>query len=385
MQEIKEQMESLANDWNAFQRTNDEAIKAGKEDSAAVKERLAKIEESMAKKEDLIERMDKVEAAVKRTGVSGEDHEGTPKEDREAFQAYLRSGIKTHAMSSYADPEGGYTVIPEMDKEITRVLNETSPMRQFATVKTIGTDEYQRLQRVGRPTARWSDRESVPDETSTTEFQKIRIKIHKLEALPRIPMDLINDSTIDIEGEVRDSLVEEFSLMENQAFVTGDGTNQPKGILDYDAGTGQGQVERINSGDALLVTDNGLVALVDALKDAYRQNGRFYMNRRTRGLVKRLRDGDGNYLWQPNFQQGEPMTLLGYPVSTFEDLPDVAANSNPIIFGDMKKAYKVIDRQGLRFMVDPYTSKGYFVYYTSKRVGGGVDNFEAVKILSIAA
>lgn len=386
MLEIKETMDGLAKDWDVFKQTHSKALEKGEVELGVVKEKLAKIEGSMSKAEDLIESMQKIEAAAKRSGVAKEETQENA-EEREAFRAYFRSGKESamEKMSSYSDPAGGYTIIPELDREITRVINETSLVRQFATVKSIGTDQYEKMQRVGRATARWRDREAGAQETSRPNFEKISIKVHELEAMPSLPSNLVNDSVIDIEAEVRDAVAEEFSLAEGLAFIQGNGSGQPRGLLSYDAGTSWGQIEQVNSGDASLLTADGLQAMVTALKDGYRQGARWYMNRLTRGAARTLKDGQGNYLWQPNFQQGEPMSILGYPVTSFEDMPDVAVNALPIIFGDLKKAYKIIDRTGTRVLVDPYSDKPNILYYTTKRVGGGVDNFEAIKIQVIAA
>ena len=192
-----------------------------------------------------------------------------------------------------------------------------------------------------------------------------------------------------LAAEVEDA----FAAQETQAFVTGDGTNKPKGFLSYatvaDADQAWGQIGYVASGAAggfaaTSPTDR-LIDLVYAPKAQYRPNGRFVMNRKTVSAVRKFKDADGNYVWQPAARLGENASLLGYPVTEIETMPDVAANSLSIAFGDFQRGYLIVDRAGVRVLRDPYSAKPYVLFYTTKRVGGGVQDFDAIKVMKFAA
>lgn len=283
------------------------------------------------------------------------------------------------SLASASDPAGGYFVMPEMDSEITRVLNETSPIRSIARVVTIGSDQYEKMQNTDYAGARWADRDVAPSETTTPTFKKLSIKAWMMEAEPRISQDLLDDAFINIEQELMSSVIEAFSLLENTAFVTGDGVGQPRGFLDYASGTSWGQVEQIVSGSAATLTFNGIIDLVYGLKDGYLPRARFVMKRSTVAVIRKLVDGNGNPLWMPGFG-AEPPTIMGYPLVRAADMPAVTNDALSVAFGDFSQGYYVIDRLGTRILRDPYTAKPFVKFYTTKRVGGGINNYEAIKI-----
>ncbi|MBL7684880.1 MAG: phage major capsid protein, partial [Deltaproteobacteria bacterium] len=207
---------------------------------------------------------------------STEYYKNVPQKNKETLKngmlAYMKGGIdnisaeQKHAMSSYGDPMGGYLITPELDREITKFLIETSPIRQVARIRTVSTDMYEKPQRTGRPAAVWRNRETpVSSDTAAPTYGKIQIKVHDVDARPLIPSNLINDSYADVEAEVREALAEEFSAAENNAFVTGDGDGQPRGFLNYPAGNTYGKIEQINSGSGSALTPDGIRDLIGSL------------------------------------------------------------------------------------------------------------------------
>lgn len=182
----------------------------------------------------------------------------------------------------------------------------------------------------------------------------------------------------------------EFAKKEGAAFVSGTGSNQPYGILTYVTGAANaarhpyGAIALVNSGAATALTGDGIVNLVYALPSAFAANAKFFGSRPTMATVRLLKDGQGNYLWQPSYTAGQPSTLVGYPVVEVPDMPAIAANAVPLLFGDMAETYLVVDRIGISVLRDPYSNKPYVHFYTVKRVGGGVKNPEAMRGQKIA-
>lgn len=210
--------------------------------------------------------------------------------------------------------------------------------------------------------------------------------------MPAATQTLLDDAYADVDEWLADEVEASFSAQESTAFVTGDGSAKPKGFLSYDmiadASHALNKIGFILSGGAGAFAASNpadkLIDLVYALKSQFRPNARFVMNRRTVSSVRKLKDGDGNYLWRPG-AAGESASLLGYPVTEIEDMPDISANAYSIAFGDFRRGYLIVDRQGARVLRDPYSMKPYVLFYTTKRVGGGVQNFDAIKVMKFAA
>lgn len=400
--EIKQAVDSIHSAFAEFKATQKEVI--AQEVKGALDPLLAekfdRINDAITKAEDAKDAAEKAQAMAQARREVEQKADGLSAEQREirsAFLKYVAQGenklneketnlliTHTKALSSGSDTAGGYTVMPQFDTEITRVLNETSPVRRVATVKQVSSDQYEKLQRTDRAGAAWADRDAAPTETDTPTFKKLTIKAWKLAAEPQISQDLLDDSFINIEQELMNAVIEEFELTENTAFVSGDGVGQPRGFLSYDAGTSWGQIEQVASGNASALTYNGLIDLVYSLKDAYLARAAFMMKRSTVAAIRKLADSQGNPLWQPGFGS-EPATLLGYPIVRANDMPAIASNALAIAFGDFSRGYTIIDRVGTRILRDPYTSKPFVKFYTTKRVGAAVDNFEAIKLQKISA
>lgn len=313
-----------------------------------------------------------------------------------AFEQMMRKGDMSpevaKALSVGSDPDGGYMVTPGTNGRIVSKVFETSPLRQFASVQAIGTDALEGTLDLDEASSGWVSETETRAETGTPQIQKWRIPTHELYAKPRATQKMIDDSMIDIEAWLSNKVSEKFARDEATAFVNGDGISRPRGFLTYPSGTTliPRSIQRHNTGvnGGFLTTGAGGDVVLDAiysLKMAYRNGARFAMNRTTIGTVRKVKDGDGNYIWQPGLAAGEPSTLAGYQIAEFEDMPDPATDSLSIAFANWSEAYQIVDRIGIRVLRDPYSAKPYVEYYTTKRVGGDVLNFEAIKLIEFTA
>jgi HK97 family phage major capsid protein len=294
-----------------------------------------------------------------------------------------------------SDPDGGYVVPDQMESTIDRVLGTVSAMRSIARVISISAGTYKKLVNQGGATGGWvGERESRP-ETSTPTLSELTFPAMELYANPAATQTLLDDARISIEQWLADEVSIVFAEKEGAAFISGTGVNQPRGLLSYDtvadASYAWGKLGYVVSGVTAALTDgthNGADALTDlvySIKQGYRQNSRFLMNRKTQAAIRKFKSKTEElYLWQPSIQVGQPATILGYPVTDDDNMPDATAGGNlPIAFGDFQRGYLIVDRMGIRVLRDPFTNKPYVHFYTTKRVGGGVQNFEAIKLLKI--
>ena len=313
---------------------------------------------------------------------------------KEAFSKFLRKGPEgmtpdeRHAMSGYSDPDGGYLVLPHISKAIIERIYLTSPMRQLADVETIGTNLFKEPIENTLADAKWTEREADGTETNTPRYGMLEVPVFGMEANPKVPLNLLEDASWDVEARLKNSLSIKFALLENTGFITGDGKGMPRGILSYTSGTDPslGQIQQVTSGGATSITPDKLIDLVYTLKSGYRNGASWVMNALTQAAVRKLKDSQNQYLWQPGLQAGQPATLLGYPVVEFADMPDVAASSLSIAYGNFREGYKIIDHaKGFGVLPNPYSASGYMIWNARRRVGGAVKNHEAIKLMVTSA
>jgi HK97 family phage major capsid protein len=313
------------------------------------------------------------------------------KEYSAAFRAHFAKGEVQAALNKGADDQGGYLTPVEWDRTITDRLVETSPMRQLATVQPVTGTGFTKLFNMGGTSSGWVGETDPRPETATGTFAALGFGWGEIYANPAATQQILDDSAIDLEAWLAGEVQTEFSKQEGVAFWSGNGVNKPFGILTYVTGGANaakhpfGAIEAINSGAAADITSDGVLDLIYDLPTAFTGNARFAMNRRTLGKIRKLKDGQGNYLWQPSYVAGQPSTVVGFAATEVPDMPDVAANSTPVLFGDFKRTYLILDRQGVRVLRDPYTKKPYVLFYTTKRVGGGVMNTEPMRALKVSA
>lgn len=417
--EISQAVENINRDFNELKsdlQKKHEKLVTKEHVDAMLLEKMDRINDAITKSEDALEAAEKAQAMAKAMRIAANEFEEKIKEGkrrhtdpelRKAFVKFIKQGeqslsqgeadrLVTHtkSLSSGADPSGGYVVMPEMDDQIIRILYETSPMRQIAEVKQISTDQFERLVRVDLPACGWADRDAsdstAPNTTPT--FQKMSVKAYREWAEPAISQDLIDDAYIDVEAELTMALATAFELQENTAFISGNGVGQPRGILSYGAGSWSdstpnspswNSIQQVKSTSNTTITYAGIVNLVYELKDGYHQRAKFLANRLTVAQMRLLVDGIGRPLWEPGMGS-EPALFMGYPIIRAADMPLIAQNALSIAFGDFSRGYLIVDRIGTRVLRDPFTNKPFINFYTTKRVGGMVQNFEAIKLQIIS-
>ncbi|MEQ1705252.1 MAG: phage major capsid protein [Rickettsiales bacterium] len=393
--EITDRVASLGNAWEQFKQINDarlnEIERKGNADPL-YNEHLGNI--SMAL-DNYKSRLDTIETVYNRP-LLGDDinvkSTASHSEYSKAFRNYLRKGmdggleaLQTKALSVGSDPDGGYLVTPHMSSKIVQSIFETSPMRQLAAVETISSDALELIDDHDQAAAGWTSETGAITETSTPTLAKRNIPTHELYAQPKATQKLVDDSAIDIESWLSGKIADIFSRKENTAFISGNGVGQPRGILTYASGTNWGQIQQINSGSSGAVTADAIINLFYALKDAYSKRANFLMNRTVVQSVRLLKQATTNqYMWQPGLAAGAPDTLMGVPVQMAADMPVAAANSLSIAVGDFQAAYQIVDRKGISILRDPFTEKPFVKFYATKRVGGDVVNYEAIKLMKLA-
>lgn len=317
---------------------------------------------------------------------------------QKAFGAYLRTGeddalrglgLEEKAMSTAVAADGGYLVDPETSASIQSVLRSTSSIRQIANVVNVEATSYDVLIDSTETGAGWASETAASVETATPTIERISIPLHELSALPKISQRLLDDSAFDIESWLAGRVADTFARSEASAFVSGDGVDKPTGFLTRpnvaEANWAWGSLGYVVTGTdgAFNSTSpgNGLIDLVYSTGARYRSNGSFVLNSKTAGIVRQIKDAEGRFLWSDGLTAGEPARLLGYPVLIAEDMPDIATDSFSIAFGDFGAGYTIAERPDLRILRDPFSAKPHVLFYATKRVGGDVSDYAAIKLL----
>lgn len=324
---------------------------------------------------------------------------------RRALNAYIRRGADgmgadyRNAMSVGSDPDGGFYVPADSNGRFVQRMYETSPMRSIASVVSINSDALEGIYDADDATSGgWVAENEARNETDTPQAGVYRITAHEQFSMPVVTQKILDDADRDIEDYLTMKIADKLGRVENGAFVSGDGVGKPKGFLTYkndavptdDDTRSWGVLQYVATGSdgdfpvvsgSIAKDDSPLHNIVAKLKTVYRTRARWVMNRATASFLAKLKDADGRRLWRDSLEEGQPDRLLGYPVTLFEDMPDVASNSFSIAFGDFTEGYTIADRLGIRLLRDPYTTKGKVKFYSFKRVGGDVVNFDAIKLL----
>jgi HK97 family phage major capsid protein len=330
-------------------------------------------------------------AALASGGAGGAPGRPRDAEYSKAFLAHMRRGDVQASLNKGTASEGGYLTPVEWDRTITDRLVKVSPMRAICRVQSISTSGFSKLFNNRGTASGWVGETDARPATATSTFGTLTYATGEIYANPAATQQLLDDAEVDVEAWLADEVQTEFAYQEGLAFVSGNGTNKPKGVLTFITGGANaathpwGAILTVNSGAAAAVTSDGIVNLIYALPSEYTAAARFVMNRDTQNKVRLLKDGQGNYLWQPSYQAGQPATLNQYPITEMAGMPDVAAGAKPMLFGDFVMGYLIVDRIGVRVLRDPFTNKPYINFYTTKRVGGGLLNPDTLKALNISA
>jgi HK97 family phage major capsid protein len=400
--EVKEALGDFRRLFETFKEDNDQRLAQLERRGATDPVTEDKVERINRALDEQKRTLDELALAASRPALGSETKvlDRASRERKSAFDRYVRKGdasgfdsLELKAMSVGSNPDGGYVVPLEIEQTIDRVLAKVSPIRSLATVRQIGSNVYRKpIVTTGAATG-WVAETDARTATDTPQLAAIDFPAMELYAMPAATQTLLDDAQVDIEQWLASEVQIVFAEQEGAAFINGDGVSQPKGILSYtvvdDASWVWNKIGYVLSGadGAFASSDpaDALINLAYAPKQGYRANGAWVMNRKTEAAVRKFKDSTGSYIWQPSAIAGQPATLLGYPVAEAEDMPDIASNSYSIAFGDFNRGYLVVDRVGIRVLRDPYTSKPYVLFYTTKRVGGGVQNFEAIKLMKFAA
>jgi len=433
--EIKSLIDKQGEAWTEFKKTND-ALIAAKADGKAVGDleaKLATLSTAMDKFADDRKMIEDFMAKMSAPGAGGGKDDKDLQAEVKGFNLMMRAEFQskgkpipaaldvdgyTHyksgffklisgvqidslepderkAMQAGSDPDGGYLLPHSTVGRVVTKLYDQSVMRQICTVQTIGTDKTEGVVDNNEADAGWVSELGTRSDTATPQVGKWEIEAHEMYAMPKISQKLIDDAATDVEGWLAGKVADKFARVEGLAFWRGTGVGQARGLATYaTAATGDdtrawGQFEHVVTGASGAFHTTKMDPLVDlegAFKDQYLVNAQYVMRREARTALRKMKEATSDrYLWEPSNQVGQPAKLNGYPVRIDQYMPAIATNSLSLALGDFKEAYTIVDRIGIRTLRDPYTAKPYIVFYSTKRTGGGAQNYEAVKFLKFSA
>lgn len=398
MSTIHETIQQLGSAFEAFKSENNrrlQQVESKKSVDPLVDEKLRKID-------DAIQTLEQKHLELSRPHMSATKAElKYSSAEAKAFQQYLRAGdehglrTETKALSRGAAEDGGY-LVPDNLGDMVRVNTENlSVMRRIAQVMTVSSDHVDMLIDRGDFGSGWVAETDARAETATSQLQKQKISVHEMYAKPRATQKLLDDAHIDVENWIATKISERFAKLESHGFILGDGANKPTGFLTYEhvgaAALAWGRLQTFASGRdgqlAALNPADQLIELVYSLKPQYHDKAVWLLSRSALQEIRRLKDAHGHYIWQPSLQEGQPSHLLGYPVYIDEQMPPLVTGTAgvSIAFGDFSAGYQILERAGLRILRDPYSAKPFVEFYATKRVGGDVVNFDAIKLLACRA
>ena len=403
-EDIKTLVQDLAESHEEFKKAYDEkleALESGKGHDTLLDDKIANIESKLDSLEDINqavtkaqlsqdnikEQVEQLETVMKRPNSGYEAKQID--ETCEAFSKFVRKGIENlepdekKALTVSNDSTGGYLAPPEYVRELLKTVTEISPVRSVARVRSTGQRSIQVPKRSGQFSAQWVSEQGTRSETTGYNVALEEIPAHELYALVDISEQNLEDTVFDLEAEMQSEFAEQFAKAEGTAFVSGNSVGKPEGLLT------NGDVGEANSGNGTALLADGLITLVHSIKSEYSRNGSFVFNRSTLSAIRKLKDTAGQYVFQAgmSLQGGVPNTILGYPYVEATDMPDVAANAYPVLFGDFARAYMIVDRVALAVSRDPFTqaTSGNVRYVARRRVGGQVVQAEAIVKQKVSA
>jgi len=397
--DVRGAMRDFLGAFEQFKGANDQRLKSlekKRKDDVVLRDKIDRINKAVTEQKAT---MDRISLQGRRPHLQGTEPVFSD-ERKTAFLRYMRAGdatavasLEAKSLSAGTEAEGGYLAPEVTERIIAAAIRDISPIRQIASVREIGSISFKKPVSLGDGAAGWVGESGARIETAAPTLSAIDFPTMELYAMPAASQTLLDDAVVDIEQWLADEVQTEFAVQESAAFVGGDGVNQPRGFLSYtiveNSAKGVSELGYVATGaDGDFPASNPADVLLDLIytpKQAYRANGRFVLNRSVLAQLRKFKDADGNYLWQPSSQAGEPARLMGYPVTEAEDMPDIASDSHSIAFGDFRRGYLIVDRVGVRVLRDPYSAKPYVLFYTTKRVGGGVQDFDAIKLLKFSA
>ena len=389
--------EQLMRGWEAYKEENDKRVaEIEKRGSADVlsEDKIARMDRAMDETRKLVESHIVKQSRPQLGG--GQPRTAASLQHKAAFDSYVRKGesgplaaLEQKALSIGSSTDGGYLVPPETEAAVMLAIRDISPIRAIASVQQVSSNVYIKPFSTTGFAAGWVGEAAARPQTATTTLSNMTFQTMELYAMPAATSQLLDDSIINIDQWIAEEVKTTFAQQEGAAFVNGDGISKPKGFLSYPtvalASYAWGSLGYLATGVAGSLPaanpSDKLIDLVYSLKAHYRPNARWIINRSTQAMVRKLKDAYGDYLWQPAILPGAAPSLMGFPIAESEDMPAVAAGSFSLGFGDFSRGYLIVDRIGMRVLRDPFTVKPYVLFYTTKRVGGGVQDFDAIKLL----
>ena len=379
--QLNESLGSITQDFQTFKQDQEEKMMTFEE----------KQTQDMETKLDILKtRLGKLEVAAQRPILEGSPEILAEKEELLTYVRKGETGLEEKALSTETNPGGGYLIPQVIASDMVQTITAHAPLRSLARVTTISTDALEVLVDKDSAQIGWVSETQSRDETTTPELARVKIPVHELYAKPRATQKLLDDAAINVESWLIEKVSTQMARTENDSFVNGDGEGKPKGFLTYPTAQSQdwewGKLEEfitLVDGDFGEFGADVLIDTLHAMKPQYLDQAVWIMSRSTLAAVRKVRSGD-DYLFQPSFSDKAPGTLLGYPVVVCDDMPALIEGkpSKAIVFANLREAYQIVDREGIHVLRDPYSAKPYVEFYTTRRVGGDVVNFEAIKVVN---
>jgi HK97 family phage major capsid protein len=392
--ELKELLTKQNEAFDKFKNSNDARIKAIEEKGFSDPLLEEKVDKANVDLTAIAKQMAELEKKLNRPGAGKSDDAPEVAEHKAAYGGFLRKGkvgnleaLEMKALNVTTDADGGYAMPIAMDSQVLSLVRNESPMRQECTVRQIGGGVYKQLVNLGGTGSGWVDEDDERTETGSPKLTVISPSMGEIYANPAATQTMLDDSLFDAEGWLTDEISKDFAEKEGAAFISGTGVKQPKGILAYtsvttaDATRAFGQLQHLVTAAVAAITSDELMDLIYMLKKGYRTGAKWMANSAAVGYARKLKDSDGQYLWAPGLEAGQPATMLGYAMADNEDMADIGAGNVAVAFGNFKRGYLIADRFGIRTLRDPYTNKPYVHFYTTKRVGGCLLDSNAIKLL----
>jgi len=391
MSEVKEALQTMGEKLDEMRKANDIALeaRASNERVSEAESKLELAEKSLNAMGEVVDELQKQEARRKTGAALNADGSSEAIEaHKSALMGFIRKGndqgleeLERKAVNLGVDADGGFALTDEMDTSIGELVRDANPMRGLCNVIQVGNETYSKLFNQGGTASGWVGEEAARPTTATSTLAKVSPSFGEIYANPAVTQKALDDMFFDAAGWMTSEVAEDFAQAENLAFTSGNGTNKPKGLLAYTfaASPTFGQIKKISSTVSVSFGADDFISLVHAIKQGYRTpRAAFVMNDLSVSVARKLKDGQGNYIWSQGYQAGEASSILGYQVVENHDMPDLAAGANAVLFGDFNRAYTIADVRGTRILRDPYTNKPYVHFYVTKRVGGGLMDSAAI-------
>lgn len=394
VKDVEQVAQELQAKFDAFKEKNDKRLEAVEQEKGKLAGEVETLNGKLSELDELKSALEEELKQVKRP--AGGPQSKAASEHKTAFIGFMRKGkddglreLERKALQVGVDEDGGYAVPEELDRTILNLLKDEVVMRQEATTITVGGANYKKLVNLGGTASGWVGETDARPETDASKLGQIEPFMGEIYGNPQATQTMLDDAFFNVEDWINSELAIEFAEQEEIAFTSGNGTKKPKGFLAYastldpDKTRAFGTLQHILSGAAAGVTADAIIKLVYTLRKVHRNGAKFMMNNNSLFAIRILKDSEGNYLWRPGLELGQPSSLAGYGVAENEQMPDIAADAKAIAFGNFKRGYNIVDRIGTRILRDPYTKKPFVGFYTTKRTGGMLVDSQAIKLLQI--